>query len=454
MSASQPHRFFLIASLLFGLALGTLTPPFHVPDEPSHFFRAYRLSEGRLDLIPTPRAHSRPLPRSVFELANTGLAGIKFETHLTLPEGTFERLAKIRLEPRERILVHFPQTLQYTAVPYLVPATAILVGRMAGAEPLALFYLARLANLIFGTVAVVAALRLLPAMRWWLTALALMPMASALRASLSADVLGMSAAVVVTAVSWRMASAEAGPIHRRHLLLATVGSALLCAARPPYAPLALLPLLASGSRLPARRPWLWRAAHVALASAATAWGFVTAVRVGYTKAGSGIDPSAQLEFAVRNPLVPTEAILADYWSNTDRYLSQMIGKLGWLDTPLPVALRAGCLLFLLALLVVDGGPTLAIGARARVAVGLVLAASLVGIAGSQYLVWTPVGGERIPAGIQGRYYLPLALAVAWLLHRRPLGDMEWQRLLPRITLGVVVAVAAVTLWVVRARYYG
>jgi hypothetical protein len=37
---------FLAASLTFGGVLVFLTPPFQVPDEPGHFFRAYALTEG------------------------------------------------------------------------------------------------------------------------------------------------------------------------------------------------------------------------------------------------------------------------------------------------------------------------------------------------------------------------------------------------------------------------
>ena len=448
-----PHRFFLAASLLFGAALGAVTPPFHVPDEQAHFYRAYRVAEGRLDLVPAPGAHSRVLPRSLFELAGLALGGVRFQPLHRIPEGTLDRLARVRLEPERRVPVLFPQTLQYTFVPYVVPAVAIALGRLAGAEPLALLYLARGANLVFGTLAVVAAIRLLPAMRWWLVALASTPMAVALRASVSADVLAMSAAVVLVASAWRIV---AGPGRARpgHLALAGAAAFLLCAARPPYAPLALLPLLASPARLPRVRPWLWRLAHVALVAGGTAWGFLTAMRVGFTRPGTGIDPALQLRFALANPLTVLEAAIVDYGAHAARYLGELVGKLGWLDTVLPAPLLVGYLLLLLALLLVDGEPAVAVSSRQRVAVLALLAATLAGISASQYLVWTPVGSARIPDGIQGRYFLPAALALAWLGHRAPRGDLAWRRWMPWLMSAVLVLVAAVTLWTVWQRYYG
>ena len=448
-----PHRFFLAASLLFGAALGAVTPPFHVPDEPAHFYRAYLVGEGRLDLVPERREHARALPHSLFELVETGLADVKFQSHVRLPEGTMARLARVRLEPERRVPVHFPQTLQYTFLPYAVPGAAVLAGRVAGADPLVLLYLARAANLLFGTLAIVAAIRLLPAMRWWLAALALTPMATALRASASADVLGMSAGVVLVAVAWRLVS-EGGLVRARHLALATGAAVLLCAARPPYAPLALLPLLAAPRSLPAGRVLAWRLGHLALAGAATAWGFLTAMRVGFTRAGTGIDPVRQLGFALDHPATVLEAVAVDYAVHGPRYLSQMVGRLGWLDTPLPWVLIVAYLLLLAALLAVDGDARLTVSRVHRLAVLAGLTAALLGIGASQYLVWTRVGAERIPDGIQGRYFLPVALAVAWLAHRAPPGGVAWQRAIARAMAVCVPLVALVTIWVVWRRYYG
>ena len=446
-----PHRVFLVASLLFGAALGAVTPPLHVPDEQAHFYRAYRVSEGHLDLLPEPRRHAQPLPRSLFDFAEEALGDVRFRPDSRIPDRALERLARVRLSPQERVPVLFPQTLQYTFLPYAVPSAAILAGRLAGAGPLALLYLARGANLVFGTLAIVAALRLLPAMRWWLVALALTPMAVALRASVSADVLGMSAAVVLIAGSWRLAS-RGERSHPSHLAIVTVAAVLLCAARPPYAPLAVLPLLARGPATP--RLTAWRLSHVALAVLATAWGFATAMRVAFTRAGTGIDPARQLRFALAHPLTALEAVLVDAFVHAPRYLGQAVGKLGWLDTPLPLALVVLYLVVLLALLGVDGRPGLAVPAGHRLAVLACLAATILAIGGSQYLVWAPVGAERIPDGIQGRYFLPLALTLPWLAHRPPLGAVDWPRVLPR-ALGVAVGgVAVVTLWTVWRRYYG
>jgi uncharacterized membrane protein len=191
-----------------------------------------------------------------------------------------------------------------------------------------------------------------------------------------------------------------------------------------------------------------------LAAAATAWGFLTAMRVGFTRAGTGIDPARQLRFALDHPFTVLEAVVADYAVHVPRYLSQLVGRLGWLDTPLPWPMIAAYLLLLAALLAVDGDGRLPLPGVQRLAVLATLAAALLAIGASQYLVWTRVGAERLPDGIQGRYFLPVALTVAWLAHRAPPGGVPWQRVIPRAMAVFVPLVALGTLWVVWRRYYG
>ena len=54
-----PGRFVLVAVLLFGATFAVVTPPFQVADESGHFYRAYRVSEGRLDLSRRPDGRKR-----------------------------------------------------------------------------------------------------------------------------------------------------------------------------------------------------------------------------------------------------------------------------------------------------------------------------------------------------------------------------------------------------------
>jgi hypothetical protein len=44
----SPEWYFLVIALTFGLATMIVTPPFQVPDEFHHFYRAYQVAEGQI----------------------------------------------------------------------------------------------------------------------------------------------------------------------------------------------------------------------------------------------------------------------------------------------------------------------------------------------------------------------------------------------------------------------
>ncbi|MEA2327151.1 MAG: putative rane protein, partial [Thermoanaerobaculia bacterium] len=55
-------RLFVVAALLLGLAYVFVTPPFEVPDEQNHFWRA--LAVGRGQLLPARGLDSMPVVKS------------------------------------------------------------------------------------------------------------------------------------------------------------------------------------------------------------------------------------------------------------------------------------------------------------------------------------------------------------------------------------------------------
>src|SRR4051812_35126073 len=65
----NPGKFFLAVSLIFGICFILLTPPFQVPDEFSHFFRAWQISEGRILSEKTNNRAGGELPLSLEKIA-------------------------------------------------------------------------------------------------------------------------------------------------------------------------------------------------------------------------------------------------------------------------------------------------------------------------------------------------------------------------------------------------
>ncbi len=450
---SRPDRFFLAASLLFGLALAAVTPPFQVADENVHFFRAYKVSEGRLALAPSPGRNSEELPSSVREIAKSLLGDIPFDEERKIAPGKILAGFRTPLEPEKREPVFFPSTLQYTFVPYVPQAAGILLGRLFDAPPLVLLYLARLANLLFGTLAVVLAIRELPAFRWLAAMVALTPMASSLRASASADVATMSAAFVFAAVAAKLIWRPGASASRRDLVLLTLSAVVFCASKAVYFPLALLVFLIPAARFPGGRRAGFLTVHTALWALTTAWAITTSRAVDAIRDGAGVDSSRQIRDALADPLGFLWLVAEDYAVHGAGYLIQFIGKLGWLDVWLGRPFLAAYFAVLLALLFLDSGRDIELRPWQRIVPAALTLATLVLISASQYAIWTPYGADFIE-GLQGRYYLPLAPAAMWVFHSRRLADRVTPGRMGAAMAGVSLVSFAVTMWAVMERYYG
>ena len=58
-----PANAFLVIAAVVGLAFCVITPPFQVPDEVVHFYRAYQISEGHLIARPVKGGYGNLVPQ-------------------------------------------------------------------------------------------------------------------------------------------------------------------------------------------------------------------------------------------------------------------------------------------------------------------------------------------------------------------------------------------------------
>ena len=185
----SPWLVFVLISLPSTLALVFLTPPFQVPDEHQHFYRAYQISELHIVGAGGESAGGAVLPSSLPEFVEHFLGSRRMHPVREIRPAP---LAKTWLEmerplnPTRREFVGFG-TVNYSPFPYVPQATAMGVGRLLEAPPLALLYLGRIANALIAIVLIAWALRWMPFGKPVAAVAALLPMAQYEYASVSPD---------------------------------------------------------------------------------------------------------------------------------------------------------------------------------------------------------------------------------------------------------------------------
>jgi len=369
------RRAFVVVALLAGTAFVFVTPPFQVPDEVGHYWRAVGIAEGQIG-GPDVR-----LPRSAQTLVYTlwvetaGRPAVKFD------RARLWRASAIAYDDRDRVTLR--AIAPYTIVPSLPQAAACLIGRIFRIRPLVTFYLGRLLNLGAFVALVAAAMTIAPEAAFVFAAAGLLPMSLFLAGSFSPDAATIGATFVLIALVLRPASERA----------VAAGAFLAALCKPPYFLAALL-----GART-RRRTAILVVSIVAGASIS----FAVASHAFRPRSNVPVDPRAQLHFIAADPLRYAAVTARDFEAHGREYGEEMIGVLGWLDVRLP-----GFVVLLAALLLIATAVTSGLTATVRMRIGAV--AIVIACAGaislSQYLTWTPAGADFV-GGIQGRYFLPI-----------------------------------------------
>ncbi len=218
-----PEYAFLGFSLVYGLVMLVITPPFMVPDEPAHFYRSYQVSE--FNLFKT----TDDFPKSLTDLGSI-CDRMQFSTHEKTTRKEILSLGNIRTNPTVRTTKTTPDYI----LPYLPQAIGIAAGRLMGLAPLWLFYFGRLLNLLASIALLFFAIRITPVFKWVFFLLAIMPMTLYQLASLSYDAVTIGLCFLLLATILNHALNHETKISGREIIMLFIITALLAAAKQPY----------------------------------------------------------------------------------------------------------------------------------------------------------------------------------------------------------------------------
>ena len=440
-----------ILGLLTVLLLVFITPPFQVPDEPQHFFRAYQLSEGKLLAEVRGATAGGMLPSSLQELSHHFLGTSALHTDRPVrptPLGeTFAQFAR-PLDVEKREFIVFTGAAAYGPLAYAPQVLGLKIGTLSDASVLATFYLSRIINGLCTLALLAWALWLMPWGRELAAFAALLPMATYLYASGSPDAMIIASAYLYTALVFNRMATDTWS-HRDSAL--AFGCALtICMTKPVYVPLFLfgfVQILSTRRRLYI----LMSQGGILLATGVVtlAWGMYAAKAI--IPVPDGISIAGQIQKILHDPfqylLTLGRSLL---WR--EFYYKQIVGTLGWLSFELP---KLTYWLPAVAVVLALGGEKHSTSRQNIVFVAMTL--SIIGVCvalvlTALYVSWTPVGAVVIE-GVQGRYFLPLLpLGLLAVLHACARHVLWRQSIVQAGMLGLIALEAGTALYIVATKY--
>lgn len=410
-----------------------------VADAGDHFDRAVGISYGQFLGSTSEGASGGNLPLDVTKMIDS-FSGIAGNYQVKASNADFHR-ANIAAWSSPLQFTGFAATTIHDPIVYLPGAAAIFVSRFFTNRVIVSYYFLEVTNLLLFLLIIWWSLKQFHlALSLVMAALSLLPMVVSMTVSPNPDGILFALSVAFAACTYRGYVAEdpKSPTdsdrlivlwHIKRLdlniftndLLGWGVLAILALDKPPYACLGFL--IALGALCANRFKEYFVKVFAGLGLIAILeflWLELGARGSGALPTSGGISPPKQLRFLWADPLrllsIPVHTLILERTS----YWQMAIGRLGWLDTPLPnwyystATLIIGTLTILLLMNSrLRLRPILA--CLASVIVGLLL------VFLTLYVDWTPVGIGYVD-GVQGRYFLPFLPAILLclgLVSRKP-----------------------------------
>ncbi len=415
-----------------GACTAVISPPMQVPDEASHYLRAYAISMGRFDFDAT-----RGYPQDVDMLmecfpaaytnANDGAAIKQYYTlqdpedvgSTKIPDGEKllilqryqqyrSRLAAVEKGMTEQAAKQATEPGVVQVLPYIPQAVGIGVARLCGGDALIALYVGRLFNLAVYVVLAYLAINQLKKWQGVWIAVLFLPISVYMAASLSYDaqLLGLYALAAALLMREKFATRQLW-----HYLLCVTA---MCVAKPWINLLWLFGLLFLPEKVWQPDKKLFKNRWDCIA-----WGIVVSTVLTLVLAWYGrtfrfhyaggrmladVDVLQQIRFVLLNPLRTVAVFWGTLYENG--FFLSGFGNFGALDTQIPVVAWASVLLLVVG--AVSESDTKPLSAKLNVGLGLFTVIYAISVIGAMYITYTPVGMVRV-IGLQLRYFIPAIL---------------------------------------------
>jgi uncharacterized membrane protein len=454
----RPERFFLFTASIFGALILFITPPFQVPDEPNHFFRAWQISEGGFVSIKQNQRVGGYLPASLKE-AISPFNSIIWAQDRKITDLKVDSLFKISLNPEVKKFYDFNNTALYSPVCYLPSALAIFVLRTFNTPPLYIFYGGRLAALIFWIITLYFAIKSIPIYKWLFTLLALLPMSLFINMSISADVVTNAFFFLFIATVFKFSYSDT-PLNNRNFFFLCGLVFFVVSIKAAYVPVILILLIIPQKKFRDKKDHALKLILLFIIAGLTffLWNsLLNPLYVAYTDYNQEFRDSAalvrdanmpqQLKFILNNGSYIFSVFLASLASAFDMYFTGYIGTFGWIEQKLPIGIVCCAYLMLLFVAVFDTR-SVKIRFTDKILFGVIFIFLLGLVFLSQHLIWDPVGGDKI-MNIQGRYLIPVLPLFFMMFYSR----FNLNRIVACLTMLFVIACLLYSIDILYSRYH-
>ena len=464
MKKLTEEKIYIYLALIFGILFVFLTPPFLSPDEDTHFLKSYSVSRG----LAYPKAKKKNLgnyfPKEMLKEINEKLEfNNDMKEKYSYLDYFNEQFDQLNYQ-KKKFLSYSTQSMFPLA--YLAPAVGIIFSKFMSfifnLDYTSVSYMlqfARVFSLILSVSIIYLAIKTTPILKKLMMASALIPTSLFLCSMVTYDSILISCTLLAIAVMLKLiCDKKEKKITKKDIIILILTGLILLNVKIIYSFIFVLLFFVPKEKFNGQKnkyKMLFIIAAVILLLTA-----IFKLPTYFTSVKPAANPkiAAQYNFIFKHPFKYLGYIKDNLIRKRLFFINTMFGGFGLLDTYLPLALVSAYILFLPILAVSESSTdkyVINIKMKLVYFIGIVLC--VIGIFTAMYTGWTilffPIGSQDI-AGVQGRYFLPLALPSMMLLTSHKLKDNKIFKIvrdnyfiIPTIALSVSIAFILLRFWV-------
>lgn len=389
---------FLAFWVILSAAFLFSSTPFNVPDEESHFCRAFEISQGHML---TPQNGGREFHFNGDMMTSLEENWTSFSEHRrdTLCDETFFAV--------------FTNTALYPPLSYIPQSLGIFIARLFTRNFSVIIYSGRILSWAFVTAILFFAVKIIPRGKEIVALIALCPMNIHEAVSLSPDAQVVAVSILMTAFVLRAKISGGQKFRLNEYLVLYAAAILISMLKITYLPFCLAYLLIPQEKFGGRKRKTAHTIIIAVAVVALNVIWLNFSRQFLTK--SDTNAAEQLRFILTHPLSYFLVLLKTYFVNSLFLLITMIGgRLNELNLQTSFALVTVYLGFMAVNFIPENKDEIKFDVQKFCFLVIIISVVLL-ISTSLYVQWTPLRNSVID-GLQGRYFLPLLFPLWFLFH--------------------------------------
>ena len=397
------EKTFLVLGLIIGILYVFALPIGRAPDEESHFFRVYELSNGHFvsDLSENGKAGS-------FEASNIEIIRDFKENNTTYNE-TIENLGLYPNE-EEQTFVR-TSAYSYNIFSYLPHVTGMTIGKIFNFPLLVTAYLAKIFNFITCLLILYFSIKYIPILKKIIFFIGLLPITMQAMTSLSPDGLVISMSIALISFVLYSIYTLKSNLSKKQLGLISLICLFVSMGKIAYSPLCLLLFAIPKERFGGKNKKILSI----LAIGTIVFMILLTWIIIAPSLQSSKDPSTQISLITSNPFEYLAILINSISANASMYLSGFLGGyLEWFNIVLsPIYIYTAFTIFVL--LCKEASQSYSITKIFKALSIIIFTMITLLTFTTMFIQWTKVG-ETVIDGVQGRYFLPIALLIpTWFL---------------------------------------